>query len=206
MGVLGAASPRTGSAGPGMMSQSELWDSLRNAQLGQKRIQEALHGQGMLTPAVLAKVFPLTWARSQAGSGARFAGAYAVGIGEGHTVDIKACMLEPPTTASAAAAASAVSSSSSSSSGASSSRSPSAEQDQEHEEGEAEEDPLPREANDEDVYRDHDGARWCWPFTSGDSVAHVAGFGKSLIWELARAEVNSSGAPYRGAEGINTIY
>jgi hypothetical protein len=80
---------------------------------------------------------------------------------------------------------------------------------------------------------DHPGARWAWPFTSGDHVPHLTGFAKSLLYELARTELppvaNSAppvianatvaqaderarekelemGTAYRSAEGVNTSY
>lgn len=160
-----------------------------------------------------------------AGSGAKYGGVWAVAVSEGHTVDLKACMMErPPRIPKRRTATSATTPL------ASGSVLP--DQTQEHEEGEADEEPDNTIEDDNDnrngdddgnydddtVYRDHEGARWCWPFMSGDSAAHVAGFGKSLIWELARAELDpgsssgptsgagAGGAMYRGAEGVNTVY
>lgn len=220
------------------MSQSELLDSFRNSQVGQRRLQEALSMPGMLSPSLLAKLFPLTWGRCMTGSGARYEGVWAVGVGEGHGVDIKACARDLPARearrAAAAAGKFAELSAASGSGSASGSVSPPIKQ-EEHEEGEAEEDPDQNQDRDQDenendytidlddtdgVYKDHEGARWCWPFVSGDSAAHVAGFGKSLIWELARAELGAGSSssekgaptggersgPYRGAEGVNTVY
>lgn len=181
-----------GSGAP--LTTAELWEIVQKSQSGQKRLSEA---QVQLSPSVLKNLFPLTWARCQAGSGSTFDGVYAVGVNEGHTVDIKACMREPPTHTPGATSSS------------SSNSSKKAIREEEQEEGEAEEDNPPsaddEDSSDPDVYRDHPGARWCWPFTSGDHVVHVAALGKSLIWELARAEVGGA-APYRGAEGINVIY
>ena len=212
-------SPPTPRPGGPALSTAELWEIVQKSQSGQRRLSE---GQVQLSPSVLQSLFPLTWERCQAGSGATFDGVYAVGVNEGHTVDIKACIRGPPTRTPKAAAATSSStmslaSSSSTAPSSSSSNSKTAKREEEQEEGEAEEDdppaPTPAPLADKDdsssdpdpTYRDHEGARWCWPFTSGDHVTHVAAFGKSLIWELARAEVGGP-APYRGADGINVIY
>jgi len=204
--------PRPG-VGAAALSTAELWEIVQKSQSGQRRLSE---GQVQLSPSVLKSLFPLTWARCQAGSGATFDGVYAVGVNEGHTVDIKACMQEPPPHVSTvASSSSALTPPSSSAPSSSASGSKTTKREEEQEEGEAEEDDPPppapaannEDSSDPDVYHDHDGARWCWPFTSGDHVVHVAAFGKSLIWELARAEVEADGAvAYRGADGINVIY
>ena len=177
--------PRPG-VGAAAISTAELWEIVQKSQSGQRRLSE---GQVQLSPSVLKSLFPLTWARCQAGSGATFDGVYAVGVNEGHTVDIKACMQEPPPHMyTVASSSSALTPPSSSAPSSSASGSKTTKREEEQEEGEAEEDdpPPPAPAADDedlsrpDMYRDHDGARWCWPFTSGDHVVHVVRSGQEF--------------------------
>lgn len=224
-GVAGAhqkiQSPNPGRPGTVPVSSAELWDALRSAQHGTKRMQEATN---ILTPAVLKRLFPVTWARCQAGSGVTHDGMYYVGVNEGWSIDLAACGRMPvPLQPAAAEGSSTVVGSSAASSSSSSAASTKAE---EQEEGEAEDGEVPASAaisapmsasgssssrsgkDQELVDHYHEGARWAWPFTAGgDSVAHVAAFGKSLLYELARAELEQGGgAPYRGTAGASQNY
>lgn len=136
-------SSSTSSPSPGRPTPSvhDVWDVARNIAHSAKRFNE---GHAALSPAILSRLFPLTWARSSRSS---------LSLSDGHDVYPELCAKPaPPDTT-----------------------------------------PL-----------DDEEAAWCWPPTSGEHIVHLIGFAKSLIWELARAELPD--APYKGAAGVNTQY